>query len=152
MDLFNYIYYLPLMVTGPLMTYDQFEDNLRCDSADFRRDHPGLETPTHLRISLDKENLVVVAKFIFHLLRLMFWLGLSEVIVHRMYFGVLLKKPEFLRFVVTSQPFSLPMEGQVSSVFWSIGSFTIDLTSSIRILSSLATLLLSINLSVSASV
>jgi len=96
-DLFNYIYYLPIMVTGPLMTYDQFEDNLRYDSADFRRDHPGLETPTHLRISLDKENLIVVAKFIFNLLRLMFWLGLSELIVHRMYFGVLLKKPEFLR-------------------------------------------------------
>jgi len=96
-DLFNYIYYLPLMVTGPLMTYDHFENDLRAESPEYRRHHPDSIPPTYFRLSLDKDNLVLLGKFVANLLRFGFWFFITEAIIHRAYFGVLLKKIAFLR-------------------------------------------------------
>ena len=96
-DLFNYIYYMPLMVTGPFMTYDQFEGDLIVESPEFRRDHPGSQSPPHLRLSFDKDNRNLVVRFLIDMLRMAFWGFLTEAITYRMYFGVLLKKTEFLR-------------------------------------------------------
>lgn len=96
-DLFNYIYYLPLLVTGPMMTYDRFEDDLRAVSPEYRRQHPDFVPPTYLRLSLDRDNLTLIVTFLARLLRLAFWFFVTEAIVHRAYFGILFKKIAFLR-------------------------------------------------------
>ena len=88
---------MPLMVTGPVMTYDQFEGDQRAESPEFRRAHPESQPPSYLRLSFDKDNRNLVARFLVDMLRISFWGFLTEAITYRMYFGVLLKKSEFLR-------------------------------------------------------
>jgi len=94
-DLFNYIYYLPLLITGPLMTYDKFEENVTSESR--QNESPKPLIPLHLKLNLERENLKFLAKFLLNILRMLFWLLITEVIVHRMYFGVMLKQINFLR-------------------------------------------------------
>ena len=93
-DLFNYILYFPLLISGPLMTYDHFEDDLKEDSEIKRSDR---EIPSHLKLNLEKDNLVLIAKFSFMFLKFMVYGLLTEFITHKLYFGILLKKHKFLR-------------------------------------------------------
>jgi len=98
MDLFNYVYYLPLLITGPLMTYDKFEDNLTAASPHRQKnEEPKPLIPSHFRLNLERENLTLLAKFALNMGRMLFWLVFTEVICHRMYFGVMLKDIRFLR-------------------------------------------------------
>lgn len=96
-DLFNYIFYLPLLITGPLMTYDKFEDNVTAASPHRQNEQLKPQIPSHIKLNLEKENLVLFAKFLLNMLRMLFWLVITEVIVHRMYMGVMLKQIRFLR-------------------------------------------------------
>ena len=88
-DLFNYILYFPLFIAGPFITYDHFEDDLK--------ERPDRDIPSHLKFNLEKENLILIAKFSLKLLKFMVYAVFTHYITHKMYFGVLLKKYEFLR-------------------------------------------------------
>jgi len=93
-DLFNYILYFPLFISGPLITYDHFEDDLKKDSETERSDR---EIPSHLKLNLEKDNLILLAKFSFKFFKFMVYAVFTEYVTHKLYFGVLLRKHEFLR-------------------------------------------------------
>ena len=90
-DLFNYILYFPLFISGPLITYDHFEEDLK------EMESPGRDIPSHLKFNLEKDNLILIAKFSFKFLKFMVYAVFTQYITHKMFFGVLLKKHEFLR-------------------------------------------------------
>jgi len=83
-DLFNFVCYLPLWFSGPAMIYTEFERDVR------------ITQQPHLKLCFDKENLKFVGKSLLKLIRLLFWALITELILYRMYFGVMMTKHLFL--------------------------------------------------------